>query len=64
MVYWLCRTERDGRKGVHCYIRRLATSLRGEVMLMGDERWARALRVLVWIVIVLSLMIATAPKAY
>ena len=31
---------------------------------MGDERWARALRVLVWIVIVLSLMIATAPKAY
>jgi len=33
-------------------------------MLMGDERWARALRVLAWIVIVLSLMIATAPKAY
>ncbi len=33
-------------------------------MLMGDRRWADALRFLVWFVIVLVLMIATAQKAY
>lgn len=31
---------------------------------MGDGRGAKALRVLMWFIIVLCLMIATAPKAY
>ena len=31
---------------------------------MGDGRWAEALRFLVWFIIVLLLMIATAQKAY
>ena len=31
---------------------------------MGNGRWAKALRFLVWFVIVLALMIATAQKAY
>lgn len=31
---------------------------------MGDGRWAKALRILVWFIIVLFLMIATAQKAY
>lgn len=29
---------------------------------MGDRRWAKALRFLVWFIIVLLLMIATAQK--
>ncbi len=33
-------------------------------MLMGDGRWAQALRVVAWFIIVLALMIATAQKAY
>ena len=33
-------------------------------MLMGNGRWAQALRFVVWFIIVLLLMIATAPKAY
>lgn len=44
--------------------RRLATSLRREVMLMGDGRGVKALRFLVWFVIVYALMIATAPNVY
>ncbi len=44
--------------------RRLATPLRKGVMPMGDGRWAKALRVLVWFVIVLLVMILTAQKAY
>lgn len=31
---------------------------------MGDGRGAKALRILVWFIIVLLVMIATAPKAY
>lgn len=31
---------------------------------MGDGRWVKALRVVVWFIIVLLLMIAMAPKAY
>lgn len=31
---------------------------------MGDGRWANTLRFLMWFIIVLALMIATAPKAY
>lgn len=30
---------------------------------MGNGRWAKALRFLVWFVVVLALMMATAPKA-
>jgi len=33
-------------------------------MPMGDGRWAKALRVLVWFLIVLLVMILTAQKAY
>lgn len=33
-------------------------------MLMGDGRGAKALRILVWFLIVFALMILTAPKAY
>jgi len=59
------RPPRKGRPKGRCYIeRRLATSLRREVMPMGDGRWVKALRVLVWFVIVLTLMILTAQKAY
>ncbi len=32
-------------------------------MLMGNGRWAQALRIVVWFIIVLLLMIATAQKA-
>lgn len=42
--------------------RRLATSLRGEVMPMGNGRRAKVLRVVLWFIIVLALMMATAPK--
>ena len=35
-----------------------------EVMRMGDGRWAKALRFLVWFIIVLFLMILTAHIAY
>ena len=35
----------------------------GEVVLMGDERWARALRAAFWFIIALALMVATAQKA-
>lgn len=31
---------------------------------MGSGRWVKALRFLVWFVIVLALMLITAPKAY
>lgn len=31
---------------------------------MGNGRGAKALRILVWFIIALFLMIATAPKAY
>ncbi len=31
---------------------------------MGHGRWANPLRIVVWFIIVLLLMIATAPKAY
>ena len=31
---------------------------------MGNGRWAKALRILVWLIIVLFLMILTAQKAY
>ena len=31
---------------------------------MGNERWAKALRIVVWFIIVLLMMITTAPKAY
>ena len=31
---------------------------------MGNERWAKVLRVVVWFFIVLALMIITAQKAY
>lgn len=56
---------REGRPKGRCYIeRRLATSLRREVMLMGNGRWVKALRFLVWFVIVLALMLITAQKAY
>ena len=33
-------------------------------MLMGDGRGGKALRFLVWFLIVLALMTATAPKTY
>ncbi len=33
-------------------------------MLMGNGRWAKALRIVVWFIIVLLMMIATAQKAY
>jgi len=33
-------------------------------MLMGNGRWAKALRIVVWLIIVLALMVATAQKAY
>ena len=35
----------------------------GEVVLMGDERWVKALRAVFWSIIALALMIATAQKA-
>ena len=47
--------------------RRSAASLnssRGEVVLMGDGRGAKALRFVVWFIVVLFLMILTAQKAY
>jgi hypothetical protein len=31
---------------------------------MGHGRWAKTLRIVFWFIIVLLLMIATAPKAY
>ena len=31
---------------------------------MGDGRWAKVLRFLVWFIVVFVLMIATAQKAY
>ena len=31
---------------------------------MGDGRWTKVLRVVIWFIIVLALMIATAQKAY
>ena len=44
--------------------RRLATSLRRGVRLMGNGRGTKVLRFLVCFIIVLFLMIATAQKAY
>lgn len=32
-------------------------------MLMGSGRWAQVLRIVIWFIIVLMLMIATAQKA-
>lgn len=31
---------------------------------MGDKRWVKAFRFVVWFIVVLALMIATAQKAY
>ncbi|MSA85359.1 hypothetical protein GKD75_21545 [Odoribacter splanchnicus] len=42
---------------------RLATSLRGEVMRMGDGRWARALRCVVVFLAVLWLLVYIGPNA-
>lgn len=53
-----------GGERVLLHRRRLATSLRRGVRLMGDRRGVNALRFLVCFVIVLVLMIATAQKAY
>lgn len=44
--------------------RRLATSLRRGVMLMGDGRGANTLRLVICFIIALALMILIAPKAY
>lgn len=66
---WAANVDKKRRYGIiewkeRCYIKRLATSLRREVMLMGNGRGVKALRFLVCFIIVLFLMIATAPKAY
>lgn len=42
---------------------RLATSLRGEVMRMGNGRWAKALRCVVVFLAVLWLLVYIGPKA-
>ena len=48
-----------------CYIeRRLATSLRRGVRLMGDGRGVKALRFAICFIIALAVMILIAPKAY
>lgn len=63
----MTRCGTDGMMGgerVLLHRRRLATSLRRGVRLMGDRRGVNALRFLVCFVIVLVLMIATAQKAY
>ena len=42
---------------------RLATSLRGEVMRMGNRRWAQALRCVVVFLAVLWLLVYIGPNA-
>lgn len=44
--------------------KRMSAACAEEVMLMGNGRWAKALRIVVWFIIVLMMMTATAPKAY
>ena len=55
--------DRKGRPEGHCYIKVVSYSLVKGVVLMGNGRWAQVLRIVIWTIIVLSLMIATAPKA-
>ena len=43
--------------------RRLATSLRREVMPMGNGRWAKVLRFLVCFIIIFLMMVYISPKA-
>ncbi len=50
-------------ESVRCTYRRLVTSLRGEVRLMGNRQGKKFLRFLICFIIVLLVMIYISPKA-
>ena len=54
------RPPKRGRALLHKW--RLATSLRREVMRMGDGRWAKALRFVVVFLAVVWLLVYIGPK--
>lgn len=60
-AYDRMKKPRKGRALLHN--RRLATSLRREVMQMGNGRWMKVLRIVVYLIIGLVLMVCIAPKA-
>ena len=51
------------RRKVRCCIWRLATSLRREVKLMGNERWMKVLRFLLCFILAFLILMYLAPKA-
>ena len=50
------------RRKVRCCIRRLATSLRREVLRMRKGRWAQVLRFLICVILVFLILVYISPN--